>query len=259
MTDWTKYGQTDDEPDSVTQSSSGDDEVTAESGTGYKPVSLHPVPSGTDWTAQKRTSTVTDDEESDPPRVTQPRIGNKGFAVMFTSVILLAAATCAWLWIASPVGDEPEPDTATPPQASQAVNTAVAPAEPSAKQKPASQIKLGGQCEGADGTAVEPSTGTPYGAVAAFQRAYYDGDKTELLKTVTDTSPLKKQDWDKVFESMDKKSTYCVEMKPMKKSEIPVTLTVTDSKGKDTTYAQRVSVSENSDDATWQISQIRKA
>lgn len=130
---------------------------------------------------------------------------------------------------------EPEGEQAAAVTSTQQPTTSQATAE-----TPAANQGFAGSCEGKK-PVVKPGQDSLQASISAFQKAYFDQDAKAITSLVADSSGLKKQNWKKVFSSLDKNSTYCVTMTPGESDKEVDADLVVHAKGKNTVYHQTVS------------------
>lgn len=122
---------------------------------------------------------------------------------------------------------------------------------------PTSPVEIGNACsgKGADITGEK----SVRGAVAAFEKAYFDQDAQALVSTLSKESPMRQQDWKAILpDAAPQGTTWCVEMSPVAEgaSTVDVDLTMTPP-GKDKAlYLQKVNGEKDGD--KWVITSMEK-
>lgn len=258
MTDWTKYGQTETkEPappalrpvDSAPEQTEDDSAPVAQDWTALGTVdSGHAAEVEDYFTAADHD----DVEETAPSRGKRKSELRTWIAIVAALLVLLAVAMfVGWSVMRSLAGgdDTQAMETTATSEVAQSEQPTVNEVEPAA----ATQDRVFGSCE-APGQQVEADQTTSYGAIAAFQKAYYAKDADGVRKVLSKDSPLQKQKWNSVLSQISSNSQFCVTMQPVtsRETEIPATLTVGNK-----TYEQIVTVVNNG--GTWFIKEIKKA
>lgn len=260
MTDWTKYGQTETkEPtppalrpvDDAPKPAVDDSAPVAQDWTRFA------VPDSDDDSEVERYFTETDhddDQNAKSARSEKKSELRTAVAIVAALLVLLAIAMfVGWSVMRSMVngGDTQAVESAPTTAETRAEQAATSQAEQPAA--PVSKERTFGACE-TSGQQVEADQSTSYGAIAAFQQAYYDHDVDGVRQVLAPNAPLQKQNWDKVFSSLEDNMSFCVTMQPAtaQGTKIPTTLTVGNK-----TYEQSVSVVNNG--GTWFIQEIKKA
>ncbi|MBI9001613.1 hypothetical protein M0E87_00140 [Corynebacterium sp. CCM 9185] len=98
---------------------------------------------------------------------------------------------------------------------------------------------------GAGETKVTETDTTLRGALAAFERAYFDRDADAVKAAFDVSTPLASRDWQQVLDKTVVDGTqWCLRMQPVDGDHVDASVTVTDPSGQASTYEQTVTASE---------------
>lgn len=133
-------------------------------------------------------------------------------------------------------------DAGSPAEAaSQNVQQSVGPETTVAAAPETSAAALGNKCEDAG---LDPAGEESIrGAVATFETAYFDRNSDALIDSLSEDSPLREQDWDKVLnEVAPDGTTWCAELAPVEQgaTSVDVDLEMKTPGGKAETYTQTI-------------------
>lgn len=248
MTDWLS-----DAIDSTTDDG-GDDTARRR---GLRPVS---DPAGDDWLTEEDASVDAEPDSpaqatgSGQPRLT-PRAQTRVVLGAFGVIVAALGVSVAFVVNSFSPNKDQQAQAHEAALTQPASNTQANQAEPTQAMQSQSQQQFAGECSGKT-PAIKPSQASLNGAVAAFQQAYFDKDAKKITTLVSADSALKKQNWKKVWSSIDDATTYCVMLEPGESDTIVnADLTVT-AKGKKTLYRQTVTGTQHK--GSWVITSIDK-
>lgn len=240
MTDWLS-----ETPESTT----GDTSIEKE-----RPLRPVSEPQADDWLSEDNAAPATP-VAPEPTDELREKVNKQSRALLIGYGIVLGASIlgAVAVGVMKPGQDkdpEPEAEQAAAVTSTQQPTTSQATAEVAAGIE-----KFAGVCGGKN-PVVAPGQHSLEASISAFQKAYFAQDAKTITSLVADSSGLKKQNWKKVFSSLDKDSTYCVTMTPGGSDKKVDADLVVHAKGKNTVYHQTVSGEKTK--GKWVITSIDK-